>query len=302
MPPAHLPRAKPRPCAILRLLAGVALSTVLALGLIAMPAHADELGAVQQLIRAGKLQDALTKVNALITSNPKDPQYSFLRGVILADQHKTQEAIAVFTQLTEQYPELPEPYNNLAVLYAQRGDYEKARAALDMAIRTNPNYATAYENLGDVYAKLASQSYQKALQLNGNKGDATRAKLALLRQLLSNRPEPQSSATPAEAPHALAPAHANSDAAAARHPVAPAIAARPASAPKLVSPPAAVAPKNLSGAAVDLRHDNTSARINPVPPLESARLSGSDAPCLVPAACAVALADLARNYCPNAVA
>ncbi|MBW4048317.1 MAG: tetratricopeptide repeat protein [Proteobacteria bacterium] len=270
--------------------------------MIPMPVHADELGAVQQLIRAGKLQDALTEVNALITSNPKDPQYHFLRGIILADQRKTQEAIEVFTQLTEQYPELPEPYNNLAVLYAQRGDYEKARAALDMAIRTNPNYATAYENLGDVYAKLASQSYQKALQLNGNKGDATRAKLALIRQLLSNRPEPQSPATPAEAPHATAPAHANSDAAAARQPITPAIAARPASAPKLVAQPSAAAsPKNLTGAALDLRHDNTAAGINPVPPLAPTRLSRSDAQCLVPAACAVALADPARNCCLNAV-
>ena len=301
MPPAHLPRVRPRPCGILRLLAGVALSTVLALGMTTMPAHADELGAVQQLIRAGKLQDALTEVNALITSNPKDPQYRFVRGIILADQRKTQEAIEVFTQLTEQYPELPEPYNNLAVLYAQRGDYEKARAALDMAIRTNPNYATAYENLGDVYAKLASQSYQKALQLNGDKGDATRAKLALIRQLLSNRPEPSSSATPAEAPHALAPA--NSDAAAARRPITPAIAARPTSAPKLVAQPSAAAsPKNLTGAALDLRHDNTTACINPVPPLVPTRLSRSDAQCLVPAACAVALAGPARNCCPNAVA
>ena len=75
------------------------------------------------------------------------------------------QAIATFTKLTEDFPELPEPYNDLAVLHAAQGDYDKARAALEMAIRTNPGYATAHENLGDIYARLASQAYCKALQL-----------------------------------------------------------------------------------------------------------------------------------------
>ncbi len=59
----------------------------------------------------------------------------------------------MFTKLSEDYPELPEPYNNLAVLYAQQKQYDKARTALEMAIRTHPSYAIAYENLGDIYAK-----------------------------------------------------------------------------------------------------------------------------------------------------
>ena len=241
MPFAHLSRAKPCPCRLLRLLPGFVLLTALTLMTASAPAHADALGTVQQLIRGGDLPKALTKVDALITSNPKDPQYRFVRGIILADQRKTQEAIEVFTQLTEQYPELPEPYNNLAVLYAEQGHYEKARAALDMAIRTNPTYATAYANLGDVYAKLASQSYQKALQLNGNNGDATRAKLALIRQLLSGHPESHLPTSPTPAPRALAPTpHADSNAAATR-PITPAASDHAASAPKLAEQPAAAA-------------------------------------------------------------
>jgi tetratricopeptide (TPR) repeat protein len=49
--------------------------------------------------------------------------------------------MAVFSKLTEDYPELPEPYNNLAVLYAQQKQYDKARTALEMAIRIHPGYA-----------------------------------------------------------------------------------------------------------------------------------------------------------------
>ena len=86
--------------------------------------------------------------------------------MIQRESGKPTDAIATFTKLTEDYPELPEPYNNLAVLYAGQSQFDKARAALEMAIRTNPSYATAHENLGDVYAKLASQAYNKALQLD----------------------------------------------------------------------------------------------------------------------------------------
>jgi ketosteroid isomerase-like protein len=50
-----------------------------------------------------------------------------------------------------------------------------------MAIRTNPSYATAYENLGDVYAKLASQAYSKALQIDTR--SAVAPKLAMIRDL-----------------------------------------------------------------------------------------------------------------------
>ena len=134
----------------------------LAAALISPLAHADEYGDVNQLVRAGKLADALGKADQYLAAKPRDPQMRFLKGVILTESGKPNDAITVFLKLTEDYPELPEPYNNLAVLYAGQGQYEKARAALEMAIRTNPSYATAQENLGDVYAKLASQAYSKA--------------------------------------------------------------------------------------------------------------------------------------------
>lgn len=166
-----------------RLLILLAISSLFTCSLMPGPALADGLSEARQLLREGQLPQALSKTDALIAQNPKDPQYVFLRGVILTAQNKTQDAIQVFTQLTERYPELPEPYNNLAVLYAQQGQYHKARSALDMAIRTNPDYATAYENLGDVDAALARQAYEKALQLDPNRNDAISPKLALIDKL-----------------------------------------------------------------------------------------------------------------------
>ncbi len=134
--------------------------------------------------RQGNNAVALTKVNAFLATNPKDAQGRFLKGLILTELNRHNEAIQLFTDLTEDYPELPEPYNNLAVLYAAQAQYDRAKNSLEMAIRTHPSYATAHENLGDIYAKMASQSYDKALQLDKSNTSAL-TKLAMIRDLFS---------------------------------------------------------------------------------------------------------------------
>ena len=146
-------------------------------------ALADTTSEVSALMKAGQFSEALSKTDAALALAPRDKQMRFLKGVLLTELNRPNDAIVVFTKLTEDFPELPEPYNNLAVLFAANGQYDKARAALEMAIRTNPTYATAHENLGDVYAKLASQAYDKALQLDS--GNATaKSKLTLIRTLV----------------------------------------------------------------------------------------------------------------------
>jgi tetratricopeptide (TPR) repeat protein len=223
--------------------------TILVSGLLTAliaPAFADDLADVNKFMRAGQHAEALARADAFLAKNPRDAQMRFLKGVILAEQNKPAEAIAIFNKLTEDYPSLPEPYNNLAVLYAASGQYEKARAALDAAIRTNPSYATAYENLGDVHAKLASQAYDKALQLDsGNSG--AKSKLTMVRSLVGNMnsgskiaaaaPTPTPAPAPVPAP-APAPAPAKP---AAPPPVAVAPAPKPAAKPS--EPVAAAKPE-----------------------------------------------------------
>lgn len=144
---------------------------------------ADDYQEASKLFKDGKRAEALDRVDAFLGQHPRDARARFLKGVILSEQSRTQDAIKVFTDLTQDYPELPEPYNNLAVLYAGQGDYEKARRALEMAIRTHPSYAIAHENLGDIYATLASQAYDKALQLDSSNATA-RKKLSLIKELV----------------------------------------------------------------------------------------------------------------------
>ncbi|BBP01777.1 nuclear transport factor 2 family protein [Sulfuriferula nivalis] len=153
---------------------------------LSLAATSSEYQEINSLFKQGQYDNALTRANAYIAKNPQDAQTRFLKGLILTEQNKSAEAIKVFTGLTEDFPELPEPYNNLAVLYAAQGQYDKAKNALEMAIRTHPSYATAHENLGDIYAKMASQAYDKALQLD-NKNATAQTKLALIKELFSNR-------------------------------------------------------------------------------------------------------------------
>ena len=165
-------------------------------------AQSEDYAEVNRLMRAGQMSDALGKADQYLASKPRDPQMRFLKGVIQTETGKPTDAIATFTKLTEDYPELPEPYNNLAVLYAGQSQFDKARAALEMAIRTNPSYATAHENLGDVYAKLASQAYSKALQLDASNAGVA-PKLSLIRNLFAADAKGVRPTTVATAPAAV---------------------------------------------------------------------------------------------------
>jgi len=226
----------------------------LATALFMTAAHADDYADVNALVRNGQLPQALAKADQYLAAKPRDPQMRFIKGVIQTEAGKPNDAIATFTKITQDYPELPEPYNNLAVLYAGQNQFDKARAALEMAIRTNPSYATAHENLGDVYAKLASQAYSKALQLDGG-NSAVPPKLALIRNLFNAEPKAQKPAAAVPTPPAVtaqAPAAPAKPATPAPAP-APAPAATPAApaAPAAAPPVAAASPASGTGKEVE---------------------------------------------------
>jgi tetratricopeptide (TPR) repeat protein len=154
---------------------------------------ADENEEVAKLYRQGNLAKALEQADTYLAGKPRDAQMRFNKGLILTEQKKVPDAIKIFSSLSEDYPDLPEPYNNLAVLYASQGQYEKARDALEAAIRTHPSYSTAHENLGDIYAKMASQAYGKALQLD-KENTAAQTKLSMIKDLFTGKPRIQTAA------------------------------------------------------------------------------------------------------------
>jgi ketosteroid isomerase-like protein len=165
----------------------------------AFSAHADTLQDVSQLVKQGRTVPALKQLDKYLSSSPNDALARFLKGVILSETNNLGEAISIFTKLTEDHPELPEPYNNLAVIYARQQQYDKAKQALEMAIQTHPAYATAHKNLEDVYARLASQAYDRALQTDSLRGSAP-VKLATIKELTSTN-RVSLAALPTRRPH-----------------------------------------------------------------------------------------------------
>ncbi len=195
------------------------------------PSLADDFDDAARLLGQGKQAAALKKIDAAIAKDPQNARTRFLKGLILTEQNQTAGAIRVFTALTRDYPELPEPYNNLAVLYASQGQYDRAQESLEMAIRTHPSYTVAHENLGDVYAKMASEAYDKALSLDRSNQTA-QTKLALIHELFSGA-------------ETLAPETTQTVAAVEDTPKPTATAPKPAPAPQTATPaetPAVAAP------------------------------------------------------------
>lgn len=202
-------------------IAAVAAALVIAPAVLAANVSSE----AQTLIDQGKPAEALKLLETHLDKNPQDAEARFTRGLVLVRMDRTDDAIQVFADLTRDYPQLPEPYNNLAVLYAGQGNYEKARDALEAALATHPAYATAHENLGDIYAALAGAAYNRALQLD-KANQTLRHKLALINQLDSAaiEPVPAAPAVAAAVP-ASQPAAAATAAPAAAVPVpAPAVA------------------------------------------------------------------------------
>lgn len=144
-------------------------------------AHADAL----KIYRSGERSRALARVDKALSTDPKDTQLRFLRGVLLTELGRRDDAIMLFRQMIQDFPELPEPYNNLAVLQASGGDLDSARETLETATRVLPSYGLAHENLGDIYLRLAQRAWEHAEFLNPSQAARVQERLVLARDLIT---------------------------------------------------------------------------------------------------------------------
>lgn len=140
---------------------------------------------IEQQFRRGETAPALQRLDAALAQHPVDAGLRFLKAVMLAEYGRTDEASALLEALTQEFPDLPEPYNNLAVLQAAAGRLEPARALLESALRLDPGYRTAHQNLGDVLVRLAQRAYESATGPRGDPG--LQNKLRLARELAAAR-------------------------------------------------------------------------------------------------------------------
>ena len=122
-----------------------------------------------------------------MAAQPRDAQLRFLLGVALMDLGRDTEALAHFTRMAQDYPELPDPYNNIALLQARAGRLEAARQALETALRNDPSHRAARLNLGQVHLMLAVQAWELAAA-EGPLDTALLRRLEMVRALLLNGP------------------------------------------------------------------------------------------------------------------
>jgi len=141
---------------------------------------ADEAAEIRALMARADLPAALLRAERALAAQPKDAALRFLRAVVLMDLSRNDEAMALFVQLSQEYPELPDPLNNIALLQVRAGRLNEALLALQSALRNDPGHRTARANLGQVHLMLAVQAWEQAS--NGAPQDA-----ALLRKLEAAR-------------------------------------------------------------------------------------------------------------------
>jgi len=141
-----------------------------------------DINKAQRQFNEQRFGDTLESIDAILATQAKHQQALFLKAMTLQRIGRIDDAIAAYQVLNREYPQSPEPYNNLAVLYAQQGKHKQARDTLLRALNAHPSYATAYKNLNDIYSRMASNAYSKALALNNKKG-AKQIKLALINKI-----------------------------------------------------------------------------------------------------------------------
>lgn len=161
---------------------------VASLFLAAWPVAADvpvTAAEIERQYRSGETRLAMQRLDQAVVQRPGDAPLRFLQAVLASETGQTAQATRLLERMTEEFPDLPEPYNNLAVLQAAAGQLDQARSLLEAALRLDPAYRTAHENLGDVLVRLAQRAYESAV---GPRSEPVlQTKLRLVRELAALR-------------------------------------------------------------------------------------------------------------------
>ncbi|MGB0712459.1 MAG: tetratricopeptide repeat protein, partial [Gammaproteobacteria bacterium] len=168
-PRAHQHRGhehRARPLLVMRLFLLLLLSSCVTPTAWAVDSNA-ELDRARSMLERGQLDSALKAIDGVLSKQPDDLGARLLKGVILAQKGLLGDATRIFQSITEDRPDLPQPFNNLAAIQASQGRYDEALTTLHKVVTLHPGYAIGHENLGDLHSSLAQRSYQNALGISG---------------------------------------------------------------------------------------------------------------------------------------
>ncbi len=108
---------------------------------------------------------------------PKSAKAAYDRAIWSAKAGRDDEAIDLFKQMTQQFPDTAIGYTNLGLLYLNKGEAELAQKALEQSLALDPSDAIAYNHLGVSLREQgkfneSQTAYLKALKLDGAYSDA----------------------------------------------------------------------------------------------------------------------------------
>ena len=161
---------------------------------------------VEKLVKARKYNDAIALIDADLQKTPRNVQLRFVKARLLIELRRFPQAKQALIEITQQFPELPEPYNNLAALAADQGQWIEARDYLELALKLRPTYAIASANLGEIYIRLGAQAYENAAKGTQYQRQYTNRAKALLNLLKPDTKKPTANTvTPAGVSNTPAP-------------------------------------------------------------------------------------------------
>jgi len=117
---------------------------------------------IEKLVKARKYQDAIDLINTRLKKTPRNVQLRYIKARLQLELRDFDGAKKTLIEITQQFPELPEPYNNLAAIVANQDKWIEARDYLELALKLRPSYSTAAANLGEVYVRLGAKAYEDA--------------------------------------------------------------------------------------------------------------------------------------------
>ena len=118
----------------------------------------------QSMAENGNPRGALRQLESRLATNPQDSRAAYLKGLVLMQLGRGEEAERWYKMMQANFPDLPQPGNALAVIYAGRGDLPAAELALRDVLLKHPEHNSARVNLARLYVQMAQAEYEKALK------------------------------------------------------------------------------------------------------------------------------------------
>ncbi|MET0517320.1 MAG: tetratricopeptide repeat protein [Burkholderiaceae bacterium] len=155
-------------------------------------ARAADIDVAQKQWLAGQHKAAIATLQQALIKTPDEMKLRFALAVYRMEMGEQDEALRLFEALTQDFPDLPDPFNNMAVIHAGRGELDLARSELEQALRLQPDHAQAQENLGDLMLRLAARAYQRAQAAQPVPSEALALKLRHTQALIDSlSPKPR---------------------------------------------------------------------------------------------------------------